>query len=211
MATCRLFDELVARGGHERHSITVVGDEPGGAHNRVMLSRVIEGAETNVVVTKPPSWYAEHGVRLVTPSVAERIDVAERRVVLQSGDPLRYDTAILATGSQPMVPHFNGMHDENGELKRGVFVYRTVDDCLKMREYARPGDNAVVLAGGLLGLEAAKVLSDRGLHVTVVHLGHGLMNTQLDFVGGEMLRRQTERCGMFVRVGRTIDSISGED
>jgi nitrite reductase (NADH) large subunit len=69
----------------------------------------------------------------------------------------------------------------------------------------------VVLGGGLLGLEAAKVLSDRGLHVTVVHLGHGLMNTQLDFVGGEMLKRQIERCGMFVRVGRTIESIVGAE
>jgi nitrite reductase (NADH) large subunit len=211
MATCRLLDELVARGGHERYAITVIGDEPGGAYNRVMLSKVLEGAEADAVVTKPRSWYADHDVRLVAPSVAERIDMAERRVVLQSGEPLRYDIAILATGSQPVVPHFHGMHDESGELKRGVFVYRTVDDCLKMREYARPGDNAVVLGGGLLGLEAAKVLSDRGLHVTVVHLGHGLMNTQLDFVGGEMLRRQIERCGMFVRVGRTIESISGDD
>ena len=130
MATCRLLDELVTRGGHERYAITVIGDEPGGAYNRVMLSRVLEGAEPDAVVTKPPSWYAEHGVRLVAPAVAERIDVAERSVVLQSGDPLRYDIAILATGSQPVVPPFNGMHDERGELQPGVVVYRTIDDCL---------------------------------------------------------------------------------
>src|SRR5690606_29664028 len=117
---------------------------------------------------------------------------------------------IIATGSQPVVPPFEGMNDDEGDLKSGIFVYRTMDDCLRMREYAKPGDNAVVLGGGLLGLEAAKALSDRGLHVTVVHLGHGLMNTQLDFVGGEMLRRQIERCGMFVRVGRTIQTIVGE-
>ena len=85
-----------------------------------------------------------------------------------------------------------------GELRPGVFVYRTLDDCLKIRAFARPGDSAVVLGGGLLGLEAGKVLSDRGLHVTVVHLAHGLMNTQLDFVGGEMLRRQIEQTAVAV-------------
>src|SRR5262249_40397195 len=154
--------------------------------------------------------YEQNGVSLYAPSLAERVDIAERSVVLRGSTALRYDIAILATGSQPMVPHFEGMHDERGELKPGLFVYRTMNDCLSMRSYARSGDNAVVLGGGLLGLEAAKVLSDRGLHVTVVHLGHGLMNTQLDFVGGEMLRRQIERCGMFVRVGRTIETIVGE-
>lgn len=211
MATCRLLDELIARGAQERYGITVIGDEPGGAYNRVMLGKVLEGAEPDAVITKPPSWYAEHDVRLLAPHVVERIDIKERHVVLRGADPVRYDIAVLATGSQPVVPHFEGLHDTHGDLKPGVFVYRTIDDCLRMRDYARPGDNAVVLGGGLLGLEAAKALSDRGLHVTIVHLGHGLMNTQLDFVGGEMLRRQIERCGMFVRVGRTIESISGDE
>ena len=211
MATCRLLDELVSRNAQERYDFTVVGDEPGGAYNRVMLSKVLAGDETDVIVTKPPAWYQERGIRLVAPAIAESIDVAQRGVVLRDADALRYDIAILATGSQPIVPHLEGMNDERGELKPGLFVYRTMDDCLRMREYARPGDNALVLGGGLLGLEAAKVLSDRGLHVTIVHLAHGLMNTQLDFVGGEMLRRQIERCGMFVRVGCTIESIVGDE
>jgi nitrite reductase (NADH) large subunit len=211
MATCRLLDELVARNAQERYGITVVGEEPGGAYNRIMLSKVLEGAEPDVVITKPPEWYAERSIELLSPRLVDRIDVSERRVVLRDAPSLRYDVAILATGSQPVVPRLEGMHDEQGQPKPGLFVYRTMDDCLRMREYARPGDNAVVLGGGLLGLEAAKVLSDRGLHVTVVHLAHGLMNTQLDFVGGEMLRRQIERCGMFVRVGRTIDSLVGNE
>ena len=210
MATCRLLDELCARNAQDRYDISVVGDEPGGAYNRVQLGKVLEGKDPDSVITKPPAWYAERKIRLFAPRVAERVDTAERRVVLREAESLHYDVAILATGSQPVVPRFEGMHDEQGELKPGLFVYRTMDDCLRMREYARPGDNAVVLGGGLLGLEAAKALSDRGLHVTVVHLAHGLMNTQLDFVGGEMLRRQIERCGMFVRMGRTIDSIVGE-
>jgi nitrite reductase (NADH) large subunit len=211
MAACRLLDELVARNAQERYGISVVGEEPGGAYNRVQLGKVLEGAEPDAVITKPPAWYAERGIQLHAPRVVERLETGERRVILRDAPPLRYDIAILATGSQPVVPRFEGMSDERGELKAGLFVYRTMEDCLRMREYARPGDNAVVLGGGLLGLEAAKALSDRGLHVTVVHLAHGLMNTQLDFVGGEMLRRQIERGGMFVRVGRTIDGIVGEE
>lgn len=211
MATCRLLDEMVSRNAQERYDITVVGDESGGAYNRVLLSKVLGGADPDDVTTKPPAWYAERSIRLFAPHTADRLDTAERRLVLRDAESLRYDIAILATGSQPVVPRFEGMNDSQGELKPGIFVYRTMDDCLRMREYARSGDNAVVLGGGLLGLEAAKVLSDRGLHVTVVHLAHGLMNTQLDFVGGEMLRRQIERCGMFVRVGRTIESILGEE
>lgn len=211
MATCRLLDELVAHGSEERYDITVIGDEPGGAYNRIMLSKVLEGAEPDTVVTKPPAWYEENGIRLLSPCLAEKLDPGKREVILQDADPIRYDIAILATGSQPFVPHFEGMNDEQGVLLPGLFVYRTMNDCLAMRSYARPGDNAVVLGGGLLGLEAAKALSDRGLHVTVIHQGHGLMNTQLDFVGGEMLKRQIERCGMFVRVGLTIESIVGGD
>ena len=211
MATCRLLDELVTRDAQERYDITVVGDEPGGAYNRVQLSKVLAGADPDEVTTKPRAWYDERGIRLLAPALAERLDVTERRVVLQNSERLPYDIAILATGAQPLVPAIEGMHDDAGQPKPGVFVYRTMDDCIRMREYARPGDNAVVLGGGLLGLEAAKALSDRGLHVTVVHLGHGLMNTQLDFVGGDMLRKQIERCGMFVKVGRTIDSITGDE
>lgn len=211
MATCRLLDELVAHGSKDRYDITVIGEEPGGSYNRIMLSRVLEGAEPDSVVTKPPSWYEDNGIRLLSPCVAERLEVGKREVIVQDGEPVRYDIAVLATGSQPFVPHFEGMNDEKGDLLPGLFVYRTMNDCLTMREYARPGDNAVVLGGGLLGLEAAKALSDRGLHVTVIHLGHGLMNTQLDFVGGEMLKRQIEHCGMFVRVGRTIEGIVGTD
>lgn len=211
MATCRLLDEFTARDAQERYDITVIGDEAGGTYNRIMLSKVLGGAEPDAVVTKTPAWYEQRGIRLLAPCLAERLDTSERRVILPDADPVRYDIAILATGSQPFVPQLEGMHDEKGDLKPGLFAYRTMDDCLRMRQYARPGDNAVVLGGGLLGLEAAKVLSDRGLHVTIVHLSHGLMNTQLDFVGGEMLKRQIERCGMFVRIGRTIDSIVGEE
>jgi len=117
---------------------------------------------------------------------------------------------VLATGSQPLVPPLDGMTISGGELRPGVFVYRTMDDCARMRAHARAGDTAIVLGGGLLGLEAAKVLADRGLHVTVIHASKTLMNAQLDQLGGEMLEREIERCGIFVRTALTIEAVVGE-
>jgi nitrite reductase (NADH) large subunit len=210
MATCRLLDELVARKALERFDITVFGDEASGAYNRIMLGKVLEGGDPDVILTKPTDWYAERGIRLISGTRVERLDPAARQVYTTNGESYHYDISVLATGSQPMVPPIEGMNGEGGELRPGVFVYRTVSDSMKIRAFSRAGDNAVVLGGGLLGLEAAKVLSDRGLHVTVVHLGHSLMNTQLDFVGGEMLRRQIEQAGLFVRTQRTIESIVGD-
>ncbi len=86
-----------------------------------------------------------------------------------------------------------------------------MDDCARIRAHARAGDSAVVLGGGLLGLEAAKVLADRGLHVTVIHASKTLMNVQLDELGGEMLEREIERCGIFVRTARTVEAVLGDD
>jgi nitrite reductase (NADH) large subunit len=139
------------------------------------------------------------------------LDTLRKRIELADGQTRPYDLAILATGSQPLVPPLEGMHGEDGELRPGVFVYRTIADCLRMRAYARAGDGAVVLGGGLLGLESAKVLSDMGLHVTVVQGAKILMNAQLDEIGGEMLSRQIERAGIFTRLGRTVEGIYGDE
>jgi len=210
MATCRLLDELVARKALDRYELTVFGEEPHGAYNRIMLGKVLDGGEPDVIVTKPRSWYESRGIRLLTGQRVSRLEPSARRLHTESGESYHYDVAVLATGSNPMVPAIDGMSGEDGELRNGVFVYRTMEDCMRIREFSRAGDNAVVLGGGLLGLEAAKVLSDRGMHVTIVHLAHGLMNTQLDFVGGSMLQRQIENAGLFVRTGRTIDAIVGD-
>jgi nitrite reductase (NADH) large subunit len=211
MAAIRLLEELVLRKAHERYAISVFGDEAGGAYNRIMLGKVLHGEAPDAIVTRPPAWYAEHDITLHAGVMVERLDTAARKVLCVDAESHHYDVAVLATGSRPVVPPLRGMTTDSGDLRPGVFVYRTLDDCLKIRAFARPGDSAVVLGGGLLGLEAGKVLSDRGLHVTVVHLAHGLMNTQLDFVGGEMLRRQIEQTGMFVRTGRTIEAIVGDE
>jgi len=211
MGTCRLLDELAARGGIERYEITVFGEEPGGAYNRILLNRVLSGEAPDAIVTKAPEWYDRYGVRLVANTRVTRVDTMRKQIETKDGQTRRYDLVVLATGSQPLVPPLQGLLDENGELLHGAFVYRTIADCLRMRDHARPGDSAVVVGGGLLGLEAAKALSDRGLHVTVVQLSRILMNAQLDGIGGDMLRRQIERAGIFVRTERTVDAVYGEE
>ncbi len=210
MASCRLLDELERRGGFDRYDVEVFGEEKGGAYNRVLLSKVLAGDAPDAIVTKPPGWYAARGIRLHDGAAVRRLDTAGKRVETADGGAHRYDVAVLATGSQPRVPPLDGMTTDAGDLRPGVFVYRTMDDCLRMRAHARPGDAAVVLGGGLLGLEAAKVLNDTGLHVTVVHAARTLMNAQLDDLGGEMLERQIEGHGIFVRTGRTIEAVLGD-
>jgi len=210
MATCRLLDELVARGATARWDITVYGEEPSSTYNRILLSRVLAGEAPDAIVTKDAAWYEQHGVRLVTGLAVRRLDTTRKLVETADGAAHRYDTVVLATGSQPLVPAIEGVTVAGGELRRGVFVYRTMADCLAMRDHARAGGSAIVLGGGLLGLEAAKVLNDAGLHVTVVHASETLMNAQLDPMAGEMLARQVESFGIFVKVGRTIESVHGQ-
>ncbi len=211
MGTSKLLDELIERGAAFQYEITVFGEEQGGAYNRIMLGKVLAGGSPDSIVTKPLEWYDRHNIRLIDRTRVTRLDTLRKLVETEDGKARSYDVAVLATGSQPVVPALEGMNDEHGELKPGIFVYRTIGDCLRMRERARSGDSAIVVGGGLLGLEAAKVLCDRGLHVTVVQLKKTLMNAQLDEIGGDMLERQIERSGIFVRTGRTVEAVYAEE
>jgi nitrite reductase (NADH) large subunit len=211
MGTCRLLDELVQREGLRRYEIAVFSEERSGAYNRILLGKVLGGAAPDSIVTKTPEWYDRHGIRLVRGTRVTRLDTLRKNVETDDGQTRRYDLAVFATGSQPLVPPLEGMMGEDRDLRPGVFVYRTMADCIRMRAFARPGDGAVVVGGGLLGLEAAKVLGDCGLHVTVVHVAQTLMNAQLDPLGGEMLCRQIERHGIFVRTGKTVEGLYGDD
>ncbi len=211
MGTCRLLDELVRRDATRLYEITVFGEERGGAYNRILLGRVLGGEAPDAIVTKTPEWYDSHGIRLIHGTRVTRLDTRGKVVETADGRSRGYDVSILATGSQPLVPPLEGMHGDDGELRPGVFVYRTIADCIRLREYARSGDGAVVVGGGLLGLEAAKALSDMGLHVTVVQSSTILMNAQLDELGGQMLGRQIERAGIFTRTGRSVESIYGDE
>jgi nitrite reductase (NADH) large subunit len=210
MAGAKLLQDLLDRDALRRFAITVIGEEPGQAYNRIQLSKVLGGEDPDVIRMEPPA--AEQlGVTFLRSIRVDKLDAARRVLVTSDKRELAYDVAVIATGSKAFVPKIEGATLADGSFKQGVFAYRSLDDCLQMRSKARPGDNAVVLGGGLLGLEAAKTLSDGGMHVTVVHLMGHLMETQLDANGGAMLQKQIEKTGLFVRTGRTIKSVLGEE
>src|SRR5437763_10048504 len=185
MATGRLLDELLRRGGLAQYDVTVFGEEPHGCYNRILLGRVLTGAGEADITLKSPDWYEANGV-VFRPGVrVERLDTVARRVVTADGESHPFDAVVFATGSAPLIPRVEGLRRADGLLKPGVFAFRTIRDCEAMRAVARPAASAVVVGGGLLGLEAAKALCDLGLHVTVLHLADVLMNAQLDRLGGE--------------------------
>src|SRR5262249_33475379 len=210
MAAGRLLDDLLRRNAHTLFDIAVYGEEPHGCYNRILLGRIIGGGSAEEITLKSCGWYADRGVTFHAGTTIARLDTTARMLHTAGGDTHPYDVAVFATGSRPLVPPLDGLRTADGQPKPGAFVFRTVDDCERLRAAARPGCSAVVLGGGLLGLEAAKALCDLGLHVTVVHLADTLMNLQVDAPGGAFLRKAVERTGIFVRTGVAATGLRGE-
>ena len=210
MATDRLVDELVARDGLGSLAVTIVGEEPGVAYNRIQLSHVLAGAPADEVTTKTAGGYAEQGIRLVSGRWVQRLDTGTGQADIGNGERIGYDQAILATGSTPVIPPVTGLRDRAGALARGVHTFRTMEDCVALRAESYSGGpprQVVVVGAGLLGLEAAKVLYDLGHQVTVVHPSDTLLNNQLDEVGGAFLRQAIEALGITVMIGRVESAL----
>ena len=210
MAGARTVEEILARGGD--FAITMFGDEPYGNYNRIMLSNVLAGVEDESgIFLNDLSWYAEHGITLHAGTRIERIDRAARVVHASDGTATGYDQLIIATGSRAFVPPIPGLHRPGRGYHQGVFAFRTLDDTRAMIRYAREHERAVVIGGGLLGLEAARGLQSHLPHVTLVHAAGHLMNAQLNEVAGHTLRRTVEqRLGIEVLVGATTTEILGK-
>jgi assimilatory nitrate reductase electron transfer subunit len=203
MAGARLVDELLQR--DRALSITVVGAEQQPAYNRVLLSDVLAGKRRSQDIALPERPDA---VRRLGERVTE-FDRAARTVTLRSGDVLDYDALVLATGSTAVVPPVHGIAGPSGVLLPGVFVFRTLDDCADIAAAAGRATRAVVVGGGLLGLEAARGLLQHGLTVDIVHgMGH-LMDVQLDALGGAVLRRSVEALGVGVHLGSFASRVTG--
>jgi nitrite reductase (NADH) large subunit len=211
MAAGRLLDDLLRRNAHTLFDIAVYGEERHGCYNRILLGRIIGGGTADEITLKSRDWYSGSGVTFHAGTMVSKLDATARTLHTADGEVHPYDVAVLATGSRPIVPPLDGLKTADGRPKPGAFVFRTVDDCQQIRAAARPGSSAVVLGGGLLGLEAAKALCDLGLHVTVVHLADTLMNLQVDATGGVFLRAAVERAGIFVRTGVAATGIRGDD
>ncbi|HLF10969.1 MAG TPA: nitrite reductase large subunit NirB [Gammaproteobacteria bacterium] len=190
MAGMRAVEELLAL-APDMYDITVFGAEPHGNYNRILLSPVLASEKTvNEIMLNPPEWYAERGITLLTGQEVVRIDRARRRVISTSGAEVSYDRLILATGSNPVVLPLPGK-----DLP-GVVSYRDIADVDRMIAAAREYRHAVVIGGGLLGLEAAYGLQKRGMQVTVVHLLPTLMERQLDPAAAALLKASLEQRGL---------------
>ncbi len=211
MAAGRLLDELLRRGAAGRFDLSVFGDEPHGCYNRILLGRILGGGKTDEITLKTGAWYAEHGIDFHSGMRVCRLDTAARLIHTAGGKTFPFDVAVFATGSRATVPPIDNLLGPDGQPKAGAFVYRTVADCEQIRAEARPASSAVVLGGGLLGLEAAKGLCDLGLHVTVVQRSETLMNLQVDRTGGMFLRQAVEQAGVFVRTGVETAGVRGDD
>lgn len=213
MAGARTVEEILARGGGERFEITMIGDEPYGNYNRILLSNVLNGAqEANEIFLNPLAWYTDNGVELIAGVRAAAIDRESRSVALADGQSIAYDQLIIATGSRPFVPRMEGLYTEEADsvMRSGVFVFRTIDDCSKIAGTAAKARKAAVIGGGLLGLEAARGLLRFGCEVHVIHLSTSLMENQLDATAGRILKATMQKMGVHVHLEKATTSILGD-
>jgi len=204
MASGRAMEHLLAA-NDEIYDITLFGAEPRGNYNRIMLSPVLSGQKSyEEIVTHDAEWYRSHGVDCRFGEIVTGIDRI-RKVVISAKGETPYDKLLIATGSSPFIIPVPGR-----DLK-GVMAYRDLGDVNAMLEYSqRPDPRAVVIGGGLLGLEAAAGLSAQGMKVTVVHLMPHLMERQLDQSAGFLLQSELEKRGIDILCGANTKEIQGE-
>ncbi len=205
MAGVRALEELLKL-APDLHDITVFGAEPHPNYNRIMLSPVLAGEQTiDEIILNPVSWYEEHGIRLRMGRKVTRIDRARRVVIADDGSEEPYDRLLLATGSNPFILPVPGKDLE------GVIAYRDIADTRAMIETAATHRHAVVIGGGLLGLEAANGLRQRGMEVTVVHLAPWLLERQLDEVAGKLLQQALQERGIRFMLPAQTEALLGDD
>jgi len=205
MAATRLVESLVARG--VREGITVLGDERHPPYNRILLSAVLEGTHRPSALTlRSEQWYADHGVELRLGSRVVDLHRDIREVELADRSRVPYDRLVLATGSNPSLPPIRGLVRLDGSLHPAVHAFRSLDDCGRLLDALQPVPEgnvrrAVVVGGGLLGLQVARALSVRGLDVEVVEGGDHLLRSQVDARAGAVLKRSLTRLGTTVYTG----------
>jgi nitrite reductase (NADH) large subunit len=204
MAGMRTIDEMLAR-DREGFEIEIIGAEPHPNYNRILLSSVLAGdREIDDIVLHSREWYETNAIKLTLADAAVKLDTGARIVTTASGGAISYDKLILATGSRPVVPPVAGL-----DLP-GVCAFRNIADLELMRAMSRCGGRAIVVGGGLLGLEAAFGLNKRGMTVTVLHLMGSLMERQLDQAAGLLLQRDLERRGITVLTKAQTEAVVGD-
>jgi len=208
MAGVRALEELFkhntsGESGSDLYDITVIGSEPHPNYNRIMLSPVLAGEKTiNEIILNSTEWYEENNISLITGDAAKEISRVKKVIVTESGDEIPYDRLLIATGSNPFIIPVPGADRE------GVLGFRDIHDVDVMIDAARNYKKAVVIGGGLLGLEAANGLMKQGMDVTVVHLLDSLMERQLDKPASALLKASLEQRGMkFLMEAQTAEIV----
>src|SRR5262247_2179841 len=192
----RFCEKLVELDTSRQYAIVTFCEEPRAAYDRVVLTSFFAHRSAEKLLLAKREWYEEHGVTLHIGDRASQIERQTRRVRSDKGVDVAYDAIVLATGSYPFVPPVPGID------KRGVFVYRTIEDLEKISAYGKRAKRAAVIGGGLLGLEAAKAAYDLGLETHVIEFAPRLMPRQVDAIGGEVLRQQIENLGVQVHLNK---------
>lgn len=205
MAGVRTVEEILER-DPARYDITIIGKEEYPNYNRTMLSNVLQNKMiVDEIITNPYSWYEENQIRLINHDPVTAIDHAQKVVTTKAGISVNYDKLLFATGSHPFILSIPG-----ADLP-GVLAFRTIEDTAQMLDASIKYKKAVVIGGGLLGLEAAKGLQDQGMDVTVVHLAKWLMETQLDEKAGKLLQADLEAQGLNFLMEHATSEILGEE
>jgi len=208
MAGVRALEELfkhntTGEAGSDQYDITVIGAEPHPNYNRIMLSPVLAGEQTiDDIILNSVEWYEENAIDLVTGDPAVEISRIKKAVITESGKEFPYDRLLIATGSNPFIIPIPGAD------KEGVLGFRDIQDVDTMVQAAKDYKKAVVIGGGLLGLEAANGLMKQGMDVTVVHLLDSLMERQLDKPASALLKASLEERGMtFLMEAQTAEIV----
>ncbi|MFD4316159.1 FAD-dependent oxidoreductase [Streptomyces sp. NPDC058548] len=188
----------------QRLPVTLLGEEPHAPYNRVLLADVLAGRYAPEVIALPGT---REPVRLGVRAV--RIDRAARTVECADGSLVGYDRLVLATGSNPVLPPLRGLRGP--DLPGGVHAFRTLDDCLALRDRVRPGARAVVIGGGLLGVSAARALAAQGAEVVLTQQGERLMERQLDAAASDLLREHVESLGVEVHTECRVSGLRQRD
>jgi len=205
MAGMRTVEELL-KIAPDLYDITVFGDEPYPNYNRIMLSPVLANEQTiDDIILNTREWYAENNITLHTSARVNKIDRKNRVVYTEDGISAEYDRLLIATGSKPFMPPIPGNEFE------GVLGYRDIKDTNDMIEAAKVYKHAVVIGGGLLGLEAANGLKIQGMDVTVIHKNEWLLERQLDKTAGGMLQKNLEAKGLSFLLNKNTEQLVGDE
>ena len=205
MVGYKLVERLAALDALWRYDVTVVGEEPHPAYDRVRLTEWLDHRDAGRLALAGPGWDDARGVRVVTGTRVVSIDREQKLVRTAGGREVGYDRLVLATGSAPFVPPVEGADNE------GVLVYRTLDDLVRLGRRAERVRRAVVVGGGLLGLEAADALRRLGLGVVVVEAAPHLMSRQLDGEAAARLKARVRETGIRTITGAQVRRIEPRD